>query len=152
MRLEHLLSGDVRPARSVTDAGVQPRKTRHGTLEVSRRLEPLLRLLIGGLAQLARAPALQAGGQRFESVILHSGAGRKSCSKKEHIDILEYKRATCESRHQCRGRTGQKISNPRTIHEHDDSDSARRMKRQPKSKTPETATLKERREGRMKDA
>ncbi len=27
----------------------------------------------GGLAQLARAPALQAGGQRFESVILHQG-------------------------------------------------------------------------------
>ena len=27
---------------------------------------------IGGLAQLARAPALHAGGQRFESVILHS--------------------------------------------------------------------------------
>ena len=25
----------------------------------------------GGIAQLARAPALQAGGQRFESVILH---------------------------------------------------------------------------------
>ena len=25
----------------------------------------------GGLAQLARAPALQAGGQLFESVILH---------------------------------------------------------------------------------
>ena len=35
----------------------------------------------GGLAQLARAPALQAGGQRFESVILHK--------LKEHIDILE---------------------------------------------------------------
>ena len=35
----------------------------------------------GGLAQLARAPALQAGGQRFESVILHH--------RKEHIDILE---------------------------------------------------------------
>ena len=29
--------------------------------------------LHGGLAQLARAPALQAGGQRFESVILHDG-------------------------------------------------------------------------------
>ena len=29
----------------------------------------------GGLAQLARAPALQAGGQRFESVILHFAAG-----------------------------------------------------------------------------
>ena len=27
--------------------------------------------LNGGLAQLARAPALHAGGQRFESVILH---------------------------------------------------------------------------------
>ena len=34
---------------------------------------------LGGLAQLARAPALQAGGQRFESVILHvpSRGGRK---------------------------------------------------------------------------
>ncbi len=29
----------------------------------------------GGLAQLARAPALQAGGQRFESVILHVSVG-----------------------------------------------------------------------------
>ena len=28
--------------------------------------------IIGGLAQLARAPALHAGGQRFESVILHT--------------------------------------------------------------------------------
>ena len=27
--------------------------------------------LYGGLAQLARAPALHAGGHRFESVILH---------------------------------------------------------------------------------
>ena len=31
---------------------------------------------LGGLAQLARAPALQAGGQRFESVILHMGENR----------------------------------------------------------------------------
>ena len=30
----------------------------------------------GGLAQLARAPALQAGGQRFESVILHHPENR----------------------------------------------------------------------------
>ena len=30
--------------------------------------------MFGGLAQLARAPALQAGGQRFESVILHTNA------------------------------------------------------------------------------
>ena len=34
--------------------------------------------MFGGLAQLARAPGLQAGGQRFESVILHvrGGSGR----------------------------------------------------------------------------
>ena len=39
------------------------------------RLLVLRTLFYGGLAQLARAPALQAGGQRFESVILHhSGA------------------------------------------------------------------------------
>ena len=31
---------------------------------------------LGGLAQLARAPALQAGGQRFESVILHDPENR----------------------------------------------------------------------------
>ena len=31
--------------------------------------------MFGGLAQLARAPALQAGGQRFETVILHSSKG-----------------------------------------------------------------------------
>ena len=35
------------------------------------KLLVLLALFYGGLAQLARAPALQAGGQRFESVILH---------------------------------------------------------------------------------
>ena len=35
----------------------------------------------GGLAQLARAPALQAGGQRFESVILHA----------KDIDMMETK-------------------------------------------------------------
>ena len=29
----------------------------------------------GGIAQLARAPALQAGGQRFESVYLHQKTG-----------------------------------------------------------------------------
>ena len=39
----------------------------------------------GGLAQLARAPALQAGGRRFESVILHTRPGR---SGREVIDIL----------------------------------------------------------------
>ena len=56
----------------------------------------------GGLAQLARAPALQAGGQRFESVILHDenrigeanpnlDTGAKammSCGSQEIFDIL----------------------------------------------------------------
>ena len=31
-----------------------------------------INLLSGGLAQLARAPALQAGGQGFDSLILHT--------------------------------------------------------------------------------
>ena len=60
----------------------------------------------GGLAQLARAPALQAGGQRFESVILHDsvcergrGMGNHHFSfliphfsfRKEIFDILTHK-------------------------------------------------------------
>ena len=43
-------------------------------------------LNVGGLAQLARAPALQAGGQRFESVILHL-----SFFKDAIFDILIHK-------------------------------------------------------------
>ena len=39
--------------------------TSHFSLLISDKVR------FGGLAQLARAPALQAGGQRFESVILH---------------------------------------------------------------------------------
>ena len=53
----------------------------------------------GGLAQLARAPALQAGGQRFESVILHSvceNADRRqpiseNSNGHEIFDILTHK-------------------------------------------------------------
>ena len=42
-------------------------------------------ILLGGLAQLARAPALHAGGQRFESVILHSREkDRRSQSFQRH--------------------------------------------------------------------
>ena len=37
--------------------------------------------MFGGLAQLARAPALQAGGQRFESVILHCPAPNDQITK-----------------------------------------------------------------------
>ena len=67
-----------------------------------------LATLLGGLAQLARAPALQAGGQRFESVILHysvEGRGlraerllvkslnaqRRTLIKNEIFDILTHK-------------------------------------------------------------
>ena len=71
------------------------------------RMAPLADFSIdsGGLAQLARAPALQAGGQRFESVILHTSAIEKGnrvgdstpegCTCAENFDILEketYKR------------------------------------------------------------
>ena len=44
---------------------------------VARYTSSELSLKYGGLAQLARAPALHAGGQRFESVILHSFEGCK---------------------------------------------------------------------------
>ena len=54
--------------------------------------------MFGGLAQLARAPALQAGGQRFESVILHSSKGKSEKWKvKNHIfyflTFLPFKRS-----------------------------------------------------------
>ena len=39
----------------------------------------------GGLAQLARAPALQAGGQRFESVILHCPSEVCGCRVRNQI-------------------------------------------------------------------
>ena len=38
-----------------------------------------LKAKLGGLAQLARAPALQAGGHRFESDILHTYAKASVC-------------------------------------------------------------------------
>ena len=41
-------------------------------VEVGSSTLPGTTQAIGGLAQLARAPALHAGGQRFESVILHN--------------------------------------------------------------------------------
>ena len=49
-------------------------------------LHPTRKRKVGGLAQLARAPALQAGGQRFESVILHN-----PLIEEEFFDILTHK-------------------------------------------------------------
>ena len=43
----------------------------------------------GGLAQLARAPALQAGGQRFESVILHVFVRKRMDEVNPALDTLE---------------------------------------------------------------
>ena len=51
----------------------------------------------GGLAQLARAPALQAGGQRFESVILHTFQ-----SFAHHAEQTEKRSLTCCYRQNCR--------------------------------------------------
>ena len=42
--------------------------------------------VIGGLAQLARAPALHAGGQRFESVILHNSKKYYNNSKRDKYE------------------------------------------------------------------
>ena len=39
---------------------------------------------LGGLAQLARAPALQAGGRRFDSDILHGETKRKD------VELVEF--------------------------------------------------------------
>ena len=52
-------------------------------------------LNVGGLAQLARAPALQAGGQRFESVILHLGRKINRVGL-EIFDILTHKTVSNE--------------------------------------------------------
>ena len=74
MRLEHLLSGaDADCLGAVSRSGPKERSQRpsdrkNGFWEYDFLMAGLLK---GGLAQLARAPALQAGGQRFESVILH---------------------------------------------------------------------------------
>ena len=43
----------------------------------------------GGLAQLARAPVLQAGGQRFESVILHPSRRPQGRDEKRTLTRLE---------------------------------------------------------------
>ena len=99
MRLEHLLSGAIVPAllrHPETEAphALRPevrRVARDGAGTVSRVCckliaHPAVAGPHGGLAQLARAPALQAGGQRFESVILHK--------KREHIDIMEARPVT----------------------------------------------------------
>ena len=70
MRLEHLLSGDGTSCHVLylTEAKGALKSLGPGSVPL-----PLVCLfaVYGGLAQLARAPALQAGGQRFESVILH---------------------------------------------------------------------------------
>jgi hypothetical protein len=42
----------------------------------------------GGLAQLARAPALQAGGHRFDSDILHNTAGQGSRKQSDQQEVL----------------------------------------------------------------
>ena len=49
------------------------------------------KIIPGGLAQLARAPALHAGGQRFESVILHQSTLDKEQSSKLKVQRVESK-------------------------------------------------------------
>ena len=48
-------------------------------------------IITGGLAQLARAPALQAGGHRFDSDILHGCAEAVSRSITKTADSIDRK-------------------------------------------------------------
>ena len=52
-------------------------------------LEFMCEAHFGGLAQLARAPALHAGGRRFESDILHHGF-KNAGSEKKKIENVQY--------------------------------------------------------------
>ena len=85
MRLEHLLSGESgrgpdaadRALRGQVNQGTPPfwrecldKGSKDGYVSFAFLVSSFF-FVFGGLAQLARAPALQAGGQRFESVILH---------------------------------------------------------------------------------
>ena len=68
MWLEHLLSGDLaRWFLSLLSLFQDFREI--GSFDNNRRAE---HPNFGGLAQLARAPALHAGGHRFDSDILHN--------------------------------------------------------------------------------
>ena len=96
MRLEHLLSGALTPYRVAarTDVHYSARCLRLGTYLIRESKDATFH---GGLAQLARAPALQAGGQRFESVILHlwkvamANESRSVASIHTIFDMLEAK-------------------------------------------------------------
>ena len=76
-------------------------------MEVGSSSLPGTTISRGGLAQLARAPALQAGGQRFESVILHvvrenlideaqAESIKKDSMRIEIFDILTHKTVSNE--------------------------------------------------------
>ena len=74
MRLEHLLSGedvDEWLSFKFRQAAFAARPLLFSVVCTAYGGLPFCGGRSGGLAQLARAPALQAGGQRFESVILH---------------------------------------------------------------------------------
>ena len=83
MRLEHLLSGVVNDevvniCKDGDEVKDNPKKKNRRQQAVRTKddkvayfIQEYLLISFGGLAQLARAPALHAGGQRFESVILH---------------------------------------------------------------------------------
>ena len=98
MRLEHLLSGaaarKVCVPHGVRHTGNQsPRCLLGSVSSCPRKKSGGREVPYGGLAQLARAPALQAGGQRFESVILHIFPARPSggLRGKSIFDLLAHK-------------------------------------------------------------
>jgi hypothetical protein len=60
--------------KEILEVGIHQKKFREELRNLKSEFYNL-RLKNGGLAQLARAPALHAGGQRFDSVILHEIIG-----------------------------------------------------------------------------
>ena len=62
------------------------------------RPKQLSNIIPGGLAQLARAPALHAGGQRFESVILHQSTKDKEQSSKLKVQRVKIKQTSLINR------------------------------------------------------
>ena len=111
MRLEHLLSGGV-PCGSAFPLWLRPLVRGGDILPAVRAIwrgaraswrSALLLVCSGGLAQLARAPALQAGGQRFESVILHCRAAWHLSFVTFHLPFsVAHRSLTCWHKQDCK--------------------------------------------------
>ena len=95
------------------------------------RVCPGLHLSAGGLAQLARAPALQAGGRGFEPHILHQGGPRRCPAR--FFDRIGRKADTKRKRNDRKARLGGARASPNS-REREASEGVRRMPWLPEAK------------------